>query len=86
MKVTGIDLGALEVKDNLPATAKGIVLVSAIFESDGRITDIKIVRGISTKLDSKAMIQVSKIKFTPAKKNGKPVSVRMIMEITLPLQ
>ncbi len=69
-------------KDAKKQKLQGVVIVSAIFRADGRITDIKVVRGLSKELEAEAIIAASKIKFTPALKNGNPVSVRMMMEFT----
>lgn len=61
---------------------RGYVLVSAIFRASGEITDIKILNHPAADLEKEASLAVKKIKFTPAIKDGRPVSVRMQMEFT----
>jgi TonB family protein len=59
---------------------QGAVVLSAIFTADGRITGIKVIRGLPDGLTEKAIEAAQRIKFQPAMKNGVPVSVRMTLE------
>jgi TonB family protein len=55
---------------------EGTVVLNVIFTADGRITSIKVVRGLPDGLTEKAIEAALKIRFQPAIKNGAPVSVR----------
>jgi len=47
-----------------------------------KITDIKVVRGLPHGLNENAIEATKKIRFKPAVKDGKPVSVRGQLEFT----
>ena len=64
---------------------QGSVLVTAIFTADGRVTAIRVTRGLPDGLNEEAIKAAQKIRFTPAMKNGQPVAVRMQMEFTFNL-
>ncbi len=64
---------------------QGTVLVSAVFTADGRITSVRVVRGLPDGLNEEAIKAAQKIRFTPAMKNGQPVSTRMSMEFSFNL-
>lgn len=64
---------------------RGTVMVSMIFTAEGRLTGGRIVRGLPDGLNDEAMKAAKKIRYRPACKNGKPVSVRMSMEFTFNL-
>lgn len=55
---------------------EGTVLLSLVYTYDGRITDIRVVRGLPDGLTENAIEAAKKIKFKPAMKDGQPVSVR----------
>jgi len=58
----------------------GTVVLNVVFNSDGRITDIRVVRGLPDGLTEKAIEAAVKIRFEPARKDGQPVSVRLNLE------
>jgi TonB family protein len=58
----------------------GTVVLNVIFRSDGRISDIRVVRGLPDGLTEKAIEAAVKIRFEPAIKDGQPVSVRLNLE------
>ena len=64
---------------------QGTVVVSAVFTADGRITSIRVIRGLPDGLDEEAIKALHKFRFTPATKNGQPVSTKMSMEFTFNL-
>ncbi len=64
---------------------QGTVVVSAVFTADGRITSIRVTRGLPDGLDEEAIKALHKFRFTPAMKNGQPVSARMSLEFTFSL-
>jgi TonB family protein len=54
----------------------GTVILSIIYGVDGRITGIRVVRGLPDGLTEKAIEAAQKIRFNPAVKNGTPIPVR----------
>ncbi len=71
-----------------PATAaeygyQGLVYVSFVVSTKGKVTDVKLVRGIHKELDDEAIRVVKSLPdFEPGKQRGKPVRV----EFTLPIR
>jgi TonB family protein len=64
---------------------QGAVVLSAIFTADGKVTGIRVVRGLPDGLTEKAIEAAQKIRFQPATKNGVPISVRANLEFTFNL-
>jgi TonB family protein len=64
---------------------QGIVSLSVIFTADGTVTSIKVVRGLPDGLNERAIEAAKKIRFRPAIKDGKPVSVRGNLEYSFDL-
>jgi TonB family protein len=64
---------------------QGVVVLQVIFTADGRITNIRVVRGLPDGLTEKAIEAAQKIRFNPATKNGAPVSVRGTLEFSFNL-
>lgn len=64
---------------------QGTVVLNVIFTADGRITQIRVVRGLPDGLTEKAIEAAQKIRFNPAVKNGSPVSVRGNLEFSFNL-
>jgi len=49
-------------------------VVSFVVNTDGSISDAKVIRGVDPHLDKEALRVISKMpKWKPAKQNGKPV-------------
>jgi TonB family protein len=59
---------------------EGVVVLNVVFRTDGRITNIRVVRGLPDGLTEKAIEASQKIRFNPAVKDGVPVSVRGNLE------
>jgi periplasmic protein TonB len=59
----------------------GTVLVTIIVNADGTVRDAKVTRGLERSLDQQAIVAVSKWKFEPATKDGKPVAVHVPVEV-----
>lgn len=57
----------------------GLVLLQAILTSKGKVESIEVLNGLPEGL-SESAIKANKIKFKPAEKDGKPVSVRVKLE------
>jgi len=59
----------------------GTVLIGLIVSSKGEPTDIHVVHSLEKELDRAAMDAVKQWRFDPAIKDGKPVAVRLNIEI-----
>jgi TonB family protein len=64
---------------------QGIVVLNVIFTAEGRITNVRVVRGLPDGLTEKAIEAAQRIRFNPATKNGAPVSVRGNLEFSFNL-
>lgn len=73
-------------EDALQKGTEGTVVLSVIFAADGRITSIRVVRGLPYGLTEKAIEAAIKIRFKPALKDGNPVSVRGNIEFSFSLE
>jgi protein TonB len=58
----------------------GTVILRVIFSSTGEITQIKAIQGLPLGLTERAIAAAREIKFVPAKKDGRAVSVYMQLE------
>lgn len=63
----------------------GVVVVRALFTSDGRVTNPTVIRGLGYGLDEKAIEAALKIKFRPALKDGRAASVWLTIEVQFSL-
>lgn len=64
---------------------QGTVVLSAVFTSDGQVTNVRVIRGLPDGLTEKAIEAAKKIRFQPATKNGAAVTVRGQLEFTFNL-
>jgi Gram-negative bacterial TonB protein C-terminal len=64
---------------------QGAVILQVVFHESGRITDIKPIRELSHGLTEQAIGTAYMIRFIPAMKDGKPVSVRGSLEFNFNL-
>ena len=64
---------------------QGTVVLQVVFNVNGSITDIRVIRSLPDGLTEKAIEAARKIRFNPAVKNGSPVSVRGTLEFTFNL-
>jgi TonB family protein len=67
------------------AKYSGTVLLSVIIDANGNTRDIHVVRPLGLGLDEKAIEAVSKWRFRPAMRNGKPVAVQAQVEVNFRL-
>ena len=90
----GGDLGLMKfIQKNVkyPAIAKeynitGKVYVSFIVDKQGKVTNVKIVRGVDKNLDGEALRVVSALpNYKPGKQRGKPVRVMFTIPINFTL-
>src|SRR5262249_47028115 len=71
-----------EAKDN---KVEGTVILSAVFGVDGRIGEIGVIQGLPNGLTQSAIEAATKMRFEPAMKDGRPVSVRGNLEFSFNL-
>jgi len=64
---------------------QGAVMLTVVFGADGRIHDIRTIRGLPHGLTETSIEAAQKILFRPATQNGKPVSVRATLEFNFAL-
>lgn len=68
------------------ARIQGVVIVEAIIDKEGNVTNVKILKGLPMGLDTAAADAVQKWKFKPATLNGKPVAVIYNLTVNFRLQ
>jgi TonB family protein len=61
---------------------RGLVVLKVIFSATGRVLGIRVVKGLPSGLTGEAIRAASRIKFIPAQKDGKPVSMFAQLEYT----
>ncbi len=59
---------------------QGTVILKAVFSSSGQVTNIRTVSGLPSGLTEKAIAAARQIRFTPAQKDGRPVSMYFQLE------
>ena len=64
---------------------KGTVVLSLVYSADGRILDIRVIRGLPDGLTRNSIEAARKLQFQPAIKDGQPVSVRGNIEFNFTL-
>jgi protein TonB len=72
-------------KEALDAKIEGTVVLSSTIGTDGVPSDIKVVRGLGTALDEKAVECLRQWRFAPATKFGEPVSIKATIEMNFRL-
>ncbi|MFH1197223.1 MAG: energy transducer TonB [bacterium] len=65
---------------------QGKVFVRAFIDESGSVITTELMKGTNTSLDTAAMNTVGKVKFTPAKVNGKPVKSQIVIPIQFTLK
>ena len=61
--------------------AVGSVIIGLVVSSQGLPKDPHVVKGLEKELDQSAVAAVKEWRFAPAQKNGKPVAVRVSVQI-----
>jgi periplasmic protein TonB len=64
---------------------EGSVKISVLLKADGTVSDIKVARGLGYGLDEKAIEAARQLRFVPAQKDGRAVSVRLFLEFKFSL-
>jgi protein TonB len=74
--------GGLPYPESLKGSGiQGIVLIQAVTGENGCTQSVRVVRKLHPKLDELAKQAVNSWKFSPATKDGKPVKVRVQIEV-----
>ncbi len=68
------------------ARITGVVIVEAIIDKEGSVTNVKVLKGLPMGLDQAAADAVKRWKFEPATLNGKPVAVIYNLTVNFQLQ
>ena len=68
------------------ARIQGVVIVQAIIDKEGNVTNARVLKGLPMGLDQAAIEAIKKWKFSPATLNGKPVSVYYNLTVNFSLQ
>jgi protein TonB len=67
------------------AKFQGTVVLFVVVDEHGNPTQLKVIRPLGLGLDQKAIEAVEKWKFSPGKKDGKPVAVQATIEVNFRL-
>jgi TonB family protein len=73
----------VEAKD---AKIQGVVTLECVVLPDGTIGDVEVTTPLDAGLDEEAIKAVKQWRFEPGKKDGKPVPVRITLEMTFTLR
>lgn len=65
---------------------EGIIVVRAVLSASGKVSSVKILKGLPFGLNENAIHAACKIEFTPATKDGQPVSQSLKTEYTFRLE
>ena len=67
---------------------QGLVEMSVVVKDDGSVGDVTVTKSLDQKygLDDQAVIAMKQWKFRPGTKDGKPVAVRVNVEMTFKLK
>ena len=59
----------------------GVVVLAMIVTAEGKVRDVKVIKGLDPGLDKQAIAAIRTWKFEPATKAGKPVAVHLKTEV-----
>jgi TonB family protein len=68
------------------ARIQGVVIVQAIIDREGNVTNVKVLKGLPMGLEEAAVEAMKQWKFKPATLNGKPVTVYYNLTVNFKLQ
>lgn len=64
---------------------QGTVVLGVVFTDEGKVTNIRVIRGLADGLSRRAIEAAQKIRFEPAMRDGKPMTVAGNLEFTFNL-
>lgn len=67
------------------AKYQGLCMISVVVDAHGYPQDARVVRHLGMGLDERALAAVRQYRFKPARKDGKPVAVRITVEVNFRL-
>jgi protein TonB len=70
----------------LKARIQGVVIVQAIIDREGNVTNVKVLKGLPMGLEEAAVDAIKQWRFKPATLNGKPVTVYFNLTVNFKLQ
>jgi TonB family protein len=72
----------------MEAKIQGSVWLECVVNEQGDISDVQVTRSLDTEygLDQEAVSAARQWKFEPGRKDGKPVAVRITIELTFTLK
>ncbi len=75
-------------QEAMDAKIQGEVVLDAVVETDGSVADVTVVRSLDTEygLDEQAVAALSRSRFNPGQKDGKPVAVRVTVQMSFVLR
>jgi TonB family protein len=73
-------------RETMEAKIEGTVTVSGVVEIDGTVGDVKVLTPLHPDLDKDAVRAARDSRFVPGMKDGKPVPVRITLELTFTLR
>jgi protein TonB len=62
------------------------VIVEAIIDENGRVTNVKVLKGLPMGLDRSAVEAVQRWRFKPAMFQGRPVKVYYVLTVNFQVQ
>jgi TonB family protein len=74
-----------EVRAQYPSPdipAEGRVIMTCVVRTDGRVSDVAVIEPLEPRLDDAAVEALKQWEFEPGTRNGKPVAVRISVEMT----
>lgn len=71
---------AFSTKSN-EAFVEGTVTVSAVVNTHGTLTDVHVLKGLGSTQDQSALDALKEWRFEPGSKDGKPVNVRVKIQV-----
>ena len=68
------------------ARIHGMVILQAIINTEGLVTDVKVLKPLSMGLSEEAVKAVKQWRYKPSTKNGRPVNVQLSVTVNFQLQ
>ena len=68
------------------ARVQGVVILQTIIDRTGKVTNVKVLKGLPSGLTEAAVDAVSKWRFEPATLEGKPVAVYYLVTVSFSVQ
>jgi TonB family protein len=66
--------------------AQGVIVLTCVVQMDGRVGDMRVVKGLEASLDEAAVKALEQWQFQPGTRDGEPVPVQVEVEMTFTLR